>query len=347
MAKHTSIWNRNYQFTTLLNGAGPSKAPSKVAVKKSPKPPKRVIESIEDSDEDVATESQNDDLVLKQYMNLNQPSQKRFKEDNDDDSRSAESEENGVGDEQPLKEETTPNRNPFKKSVPSKDMLLSPTRISRETNSLVKNQSPVKHIDFSKLEKLSKFNRTASPTKKQQIVSRFFGTSVKPKCETEVKTEIASPKIPTESVAKSDPQMKSPNLLDLYKESPKSCLYFTKSNDSGFSANNDESAQKNSQYDPFENDSDENLSRETQCLLLDKFRYVLKEKPDGEQDPMECQSSQSTYTSDKTDYTESSEMPVVLSDNENDIDNSQKEAAASRMWLNGSQNTKTVRNVLR
>ncbi|XP_055304044.1 exonuclease 1 [Sitodiplosis mosellana] len=340
IAKHSSIWHRNYQFTSLSNGPVPSTAP-KAIVKKSPKPPKRVIEAIEDSDEDLPTESQNDDLVLKQYMI--EPSSKRFKED-DDDGKTADIEVNGADEQPPKTPETTPNRNPFKKAALCKE-LLSPTRISRDTNSLVKNQSPVKHIDYSKLEKLSRFTRTGTvlSAKGQPILSRFFGQSSKPKDENDAQTAVKSETVQREVQAEAVPppvaQMKSPNLLDSCTASPKSTLYYSKSSDSGFSPSNDEPAPKSSHND----DMEDNLSRECQYSILDKFRLVLKEKIDDE--PMECQSSQSTYTSDKTDFSETNELPIVLSDNENDIDNSQK-GSTSRMWLNGSQKPKTGTKVV-
>lgn len=338
-----SIWQRNYQFTTLSNESAPSTVP-KLAIK-SPKAPKRLMEAIEESDEDLPTESQNDDLVLKQYMI--EPSSKRFKEDGDEDDDEAVDVEESDDDEQPPKTpETTPKRNPFKKSVPSSDLLLSPTRISSETNSLVKNQSPVKQIDYGRLEKLSRFNRTVLPVKAQPVISRFFNT---PKIEsngqtTDVKCKTAQAEVKSEAVPTPAAQMKSPNLLVSCSVSETSTLYFSKSNDSGFSGNNEEQQLKNKAVNDDEDDPEDNLSRESQYSIIDKFRIVLKEKMDGES--MEFQSSQSTTISDKTDVSETNELPIVLSDNENDIDNSQK-VSNSRMWLSGSQKAKTVRKLIR
>lgn len=317
---------------------------TKVTVKKSPKPPKRVINVIHNSDENLPTESQNDELMLKQYMNLNEPSPKRFREDIDNDDQSADTEETGVDDE-PSKEETTPNRNPFKKTVFSKDPLLSPTRISCETNSLVKNQSPVKHIDYNKLAKLSKFKRTLIAPKEQPILSHFFSASTKPKSEnveeTVVKTEVLlSPDVTGNVVQPSNP-MKSPNLLDSYTNSPKASLYFNKSSDSGISTNTEQIVQENPRDELIKNDPEDDLNHQSQCLILDKFKFALKEKIDDEQEPMECQSSQSTYTSEKTDNSDSNGLLIVLSDDENETDNSRKDSI-SRMWLNGSQKSKLV-----
>lgn len=322
-------------------------------MEKAIKLPKRVIDTIEDNDEDLPTESQNDDLMLKQY--LNEPSPKRFKEDDNSD-ESNEPEVNGANGPPP-NGKITPNRNPFKKKVSCIDPLLSPTRISRETNSLVKNQSPVKRIDYDKLKKLSKFNRTEDISSNKLTISRFFASSTKSKSEsnaqTLVKSEVLVTEVKSELELKTETtevdltenaqpgaMMKSPNILDSALSSPKSMLYFNKCTDSGFSVNNEEPAQKS--FDLMESDSVDNMSREHQYNILEKFKFALKEKIDDEPDPMECLSSQSTYTSDKTDNSEFNGLPIVLSDNENEIENSQKEASSSIKRLYGDLKPKPV-----
>lgn len=346
-----------------LNGAGDAsnqKPVTKPAEKKPKKTltPKRHIDAIEDSeDENLPTESQNDDLVVNQYVNGQEPLQKRFKEQYDIDDRSTDEEK----DAEPQKEsETTPNRNPFKKSV-CKDELLSPTRISKENNSLVKTQSPVKKIDYAKLGKLSRFGRTVVP-QKQNVISRFFN----PTTETTVKTEKKSPKTELKSPkagmtspkagmtspkteikspkANSGAQMKSPNFLDIKTESPKSELYFTKSNDSGFSPGTEDPFKKNLQNESSENSAEDELCQENQCSILNKFKCVLKEKMDGsDSEPMETNVSSQTM-SDTTE-SEINELPIVLSDGENDFDGSQPNTdteSSKQTWLSSSQKSTNV-----
>ncbi|XP_039436656.1 exonuclease 1 [Culex pipiens pallens] len=84
-------------------------------------------------------------------------------------------------------------RNPFvvnstssnRRSAPA-DQLLSPTKLTPETSSLLRNVSPVKRIEFKPTEKLSRFKRTVFANEGQKIISRFFSagaasTSVSPK----------------------------------------------------------------------------------------------------------------------------------------------------------------------
>lgn len=310
------------------NSNGTVAAP-KVTVKKIAKPPKRNIEPIED--EDIPTESQNEEMILDQYINLNQPSLKRFKEDSESDDQSSADMDTDSIDQDPLsQEQTTPNRNPFKKTETCKNELLSPTRISKENNSLIKNQSPVKHIDFGKLQKLSRFSRTADG-RKQPVLSRFFGA--KSECET-----IDEPK------TDSGPQMGSPDLFEL-TEKPKPNLYFEKSNDSGFSPNSEEQKNSQGEKNTEDDDNDDGMSLCSQRSILDKFKFAAtgqmsRSSLSETEETAEFQSSQSS-NNNKTD-SEASELPTVLSDNENEIDNSQKEKVRTAMWLNGSKNIKAV-----
>lgn len=65
------------------------------------------------------------------------------------------------------------------------DILMSPTKLTPENSSLLRNVSPVKRIDFdnkptlqirSKSEKLSRFKRTVIASNGQKIISRFFSS---------------------------------------------------------------------------------------------------------------------------------------------------------------------------
>lgn len=373
MAKHPSIWTRDYRWATSLNGTASSTgidtALQKTTVRKSPRQQKRLIVKMIEGDEDknLPTESQNDDLILNQYMALSEPSQKRFKEEIED----SDGEEITPGDQietEPTEKQTTPNRNPFKKSVSGKDELLSPTRISKENNSLIKNQSPVKHIEYSKLEKLSRFNRTVMPNK-QRVISRFFGTvSTTPKesdgqtlakADSGIQSDSNSMDAPvgkTGSVKRnSGAQMKSPNLLDSKTMTPTPTLYFNRNNDIEFSPNNEGKLLQNDANEAdevnkaAETDADIDFTSESQRSILNKFKFALKEKmEDADDAAMEIDSSQGT--SDKADG-EPNELPIVLSDTENEIDGSQSavtKESTNRMWLSANQKPKTVcKSILR
>lgn len=333
---------------------------------KSPKPKavkreqKRIIESIIE-DENLPTESQNDDFVLNQYINTAEPSQKRFKEDYDIEDGS-DDERNGSGESIAPKEPTTPKRNPFKTSSTIKDELLSPTRISKENNSLIKNQSPVKKIDFGKLQKLSRFNRTVIPNK-QNIISKFFNATTKEESaqqatiQTKTESCVQDTKLSSnltqqnESVqlngeepdpivqkTEANAQMKSPNLLDAKAQLPK--LYFTKSTDSGISTNTDNSPNQSSENEPGE---DKDFSHDNQRSILNKFKYAIKGQIGEHDAPEAMDCDESSETSNKTDN-DTNDLPINLSDNENETDSSQSATAAvstQRMWLN-AQNSKAV-----
>lgn len=341
VSKHPSIWKRDYRFVVSLNGMAPSKP--KTPVKKQPTPKKRIVETIEDSDdENLPTESQNDELVLNQYINApNGPSPKRFKEyiEDDDDNESVEKEANCV--EEPLKEDTTPTRNPFKKAVASKNEAVSLTTISKENNSLIKTQSPVKNIDYVRLEKISKFsrfNRTVLPNNGQQVLSRFFNASEKTKCDAQ-----PAQKPPSEVT------MKSPNLLDSDLGLPSSSLYFTKSSDSGFSPNANDSSpeaskgtsEESAQNGAIDDDLGSEMSRESQRSIIDKFKFVLAEKLE-KCEPEHIESSSSQIISEKTD-SDANELPIGFDDDDSGT-SSQKTANDSKIgtWLNGIQKTKMV-----
>lgn len=164
-AKHPSIWEQDYRWNVSLKKDKTTKNETKkafdtTAVRRSKRslPP---ADQLDEQDENKSSENGED--LLNEYANLSEPQQKRFK---DDDVQKTD-------DISVLKSPPTPKRNPFKTTNPCTNELLSPTRISRENNSLVRNQSPVKRIDYNKLQKLSRFDRT-STTSNQQTLSHFF-----------------------------------------------------------------------------------------------------------------------------------------------------------------------------
>lgn len=140
--------------------------------------------SIEDSDDELS--KTNESNLINAYSTLKEPPAKKFKDDQIN--------ENAVA----ISTNESPKRNPFKVTAGLSSHLtelLSPTKITRENSSLIRNQSPVKRIeyptpspvkrmDYKKLEKLSRFQRTAVSNKKN-VISRFFCNST----STIVKTE--------------------------------------------------------------------------------------------------------------------------------------------------------------
>lgn len=272
ICNHPSIWNRDYRWTTTLNGASTTKtAPKLAAAKKSPMPSKRItkIPTYDDDDEDadLPTESQNDEMLLNQY--ISEPLSKRFKDDTNGEMATLCS--------QTTSTQITPTRNPFKKSESPGDVMLSPTRISKENNSLVNTQSPVKQIEYRRLKQLSKisqFSRTVVP-KEQSVISRFFNASHKDDQEPPAASIFADSSDQHISSASNDDsigvkkqasvEMKSPNLLDRRKITPNPALYF---------ANSDESpgqSEKGADDDDLEN-------IQTQRVVVEKFKLVLKDR---------------------------------------------------------------------
>lgn len=360
ISKHPSIWNQDFRWTTTLNGASTSSAPKLVPTINSTKPPKRIIDKLiesdndDDDDEKLPTESQNDDLMLNQYISVSEPSRKRFKDHTENDDQSNEAQENvqnGIVCSQSTSKQITPNRNPFRKSDSCTDILLSPTRISKENNSLVKTQSPVKmkQFDYGRLEKCSKFGKRGRTTvpKEERVVSRFFTPSKKDVEKTAVTKsdsgiqEDLSTKNEDNINVNTDPsaQMKSPNLLGTCLVTPNPALYFTRSMESPIQS------EKSSENMSAANNVDDELyyGGENHRTILEQFKFVLKEGIDDiEQNSNGLANSQGA--SDKTD-SETNELPIVLSDNDSEMDCSGDVAgkeSSNPNWLSSSQKYKGV-----
>lgn len=343
-----SIWTRNYQWTKAVNGATTSTAPALAPANKSPKAQKRIvdklIESDEDDDEKLPTESENNDLMLNQYINPNAPSSKRFKDD--------ESDERDVDCQPSTSKQITPNRNPFKKSSADScvDPLLSPTRISKENNSLVKTQSPVKRYNYSRLEKLSKIGKRRGLTvvsNEQRVISRFFsadqkdvGAAAIAKADSGIQ-EDSDTKNDDSASAKAQQisaQLKSPSMLRKSSVAPHEALYFTKSFDSPMKSANMETAKN----------VDADVADDGEChrIALDQFKCVLKGKIEAtEQDSNGLANLQGA--SDKTDDREINELPIVLSDTDDDSGfncsgNVADKEPSNHTWFTSSQTKKSV-----
>lgn len=356
VSKHPSIWNQDFRWTTTFHGASTSSA-SKLLVpaKNSPKVSKRIIDKLvasdNDDDEKLPNENQNDDIMLNQYIGVNEPLRKRFKDQANIDEQSSDAQENVQNDmssSQSTSKQITPNRNPFKKSESCTDILLSPTRISKENNSLVKTQSPLKRIDYGKLEKLSKFckrNRTAVP-KEERVISRFFIGGQKDfdepavvKSDSGIQEDLSTKNDDNTSVkAETSAQMRSPNLLGTCLVAPNPALYFTRSIEIPIQS------EKSAENISATNDVNDEPNGESNRIILEQFKFVLREKIDDvEQDSNGLLNSQ--VASDKTD-SETNELPIVLSDDDNsevnDSGSGTGKDSSNHKWLPSSQKYKSV-----
>lgn len=345
VCRAASIWERSCLWTTTVNGTATSTASVVAPINNSSKKQKRIvdklIESDDDDDEKMPNECENNDFMLNQYINPNEPSPKRFKDDeNDQDCRPSTS------------KQITPNRNPFKKSDSCVDPLLSPTRISTENNSLVKTQSPVKRYNYSRLEKLGKIGKRGGLTvvsNDQRVISRFFtanqnevAAAAIAKSDSGIQEDSGATNEDDVGVkAESNAQMKSPIMLGTSLVSPAVGLYFTNSIDSPIkpmnSAENMAAAM--------------NVDDEGEChrLVLDQFKCVLKGKmEDTEHHSNGLANSQGA--SDKTDDSELNGLPIVLSDDDTDSGISGNGNVASnepsnRKWFTSSQTQKSVSRI--
>lgn len=333
MAKHPSIWQRDYRWN-VSHGASTTTQTSDVQTKKSAtrqsKRSIKVTESVEESE--IPENPENDENLLNEYAQLGVPSQKRFKEDIGDFS----DEDGSNGNPSSVtssNRKITPNRNPFKKPDKCTDELLSPTQITKENNSLIKNQSPVKRIDYKRLEKLSRFSRTVSSNKNKNVLSKFFNTgttseddeSSKQNSDLEIETKSEN----SELCAQTDLAVR---------------VHFSESGDSAFSSNGENSNGKSSRNESM-NDEDNGKSNGFDKFILEKFTYnysrMIQNEKETEKDLEENDFMNSQKSTDKTD-SEISETPITVSDESNDTDNdvmivSEEAPSRGTVWLSSSQ----------
>lgn len=177
VAKHQSIWQKGWksqtnglQQTTLLKTMSQSQP---LPIRPKTSLPLPFIESDVDDEAMAQEDAKNAENLLNEYTNeRNQPS-KKFKAEMDDIEMEDEIKpDDFLCSSSPTK--TFPsNRNPFKKEPNVMGDFHSPTKITSANSSLIKNQSPIKQINFNRLEKLSRFSRTEI-SHKQNVISRFF-----------------------------------------------------------------------------------------------------------------------------------------------------------------------------
>lgn len=174
-AKHPSIWQKGWKNRpngfglqqTTLSQSQPLPARPRCKV------PSPFVESDVDDEAAAMEEAEINEDLLMEYSKERDPPPKKFKADAEDFGETNETDTHALECTSPPPRASTSSRNPFKKESAVSDVLNSPTRITSANSSLIKNQSPVKAIDFKRLSKLSKFNRTET-TNKQNVISRFF-----------------------------------------------------------------------------------------------------------------------------------------------------------------------------
>lgn len=189
IAKHPSIWDRSFHTNIEKQTKVIDNQPTLInMVKRTHKKMAQNRPSMEIDDSSEDDSSMNPDNLLNAYQILpNDPPAKRFRENERNEAECSTTTSTSKS-----LESDSPKRNPFKikaDASPQLRDLLSPTRITKENASFIRNQSPVKrieyprsspakHIDGRKLEKLSKFQRTVIPADQNTItISRFFSKS--------------------------------------------------------------------------------------------------------------------------------------------------------------------------
>lgn len=256
-------------------------------------------------------------------------SSKRFKEDIEDPSIDVEMKKHEGEISSPSRKET-PKRNPFKKTKEySNELLLSPTEITKENNSLIKNQSPVKKINYKRLEKLSRFNRT-TVTAKQDVLSKFFNNVAKdPKPQGEDGCDKGDE---SKTVTKSES-------IEIIQSEMAVRTYYTQSADSAIS---DLGERLSTNTDEDVGDSNDTMS------ILQKFRYNYNRLiQDEEKADANGLKPDSHGTSNKTD-SDLSDVPIMISDESNDIESdsavtSDTQSSNRNAWITSSQ--KVIENL--
>lgn len=161
------------QQTTLFTTMSASQSHHRPATRQSVRRPLPFIEYNDDNDIDEPQDVENNaELLLNEYRKGRGQPPKKFKADVPGIDAEINTETNGM--ECSLTPATpTKSRNPFKKEWKHSDDFQSPTKITTENSSLIKNQSPIKLIEYKRPEKLSKFSRTVV-SDQQNVISRFF-----------------------------------------------------------------------------------------------------------------------------------------------------------------------------
>lgn len=233
VAKHPSIWQKGWKPQS--NGFGPQQTTLLKNMSKSQRLPDKAkcsqplafVESDVDEEAMALQEAENTEDLLNEYSKERDPPQKKFKADVadiEDANREAE-----------LHSVAATSRNPFKKESSVTESYQSPTKITSANSSLIKNQSPIKMIDYRRVEKLSKFSRTVI-SNKQNVISRFFvgptGNDLNPIEDTrKMEDAPVSGLVPIETENK----LEEPDVQESHGDHMVKCLYLSTSGDSAIS----------------------------------------------------------------------------------------------------------------
>uniref|UniRef100_A0A1Q3EVH7 Exonuclease 1 n=1 Tax=Culex tarsalis TaxID=7177 RepID=A0A1Q3EVH7_CULTA len=209
VTKHASVWKSNY----VPRPAAPD-IRQNFALQATQKPKEFVKRPVPNPDFEEGEKNETIDDVLEAYgikpkddppplkrLCMTLSTDKRTKPVNFDEVQALEAME--ALEASPSK--TT--RNPFlvtstaatasnRRSGPA-DQLLSPTKLTPETSSLLRNVSPVKRIEFKQTEKLSRFKRTVFASEGQKVISRFFSGGASSTATISPKAAPTTPKSPS------------------------------------------------------------------------------------------------------------------------------------------------------
>lgn len=319
IAKHPSIWHRDYRWNISQGTSSTLQAETVVTRRKSKRSIQATVECDENG-ENIPGDGENDENLLNEYAQIEAAPEKRFKEDGED---SGDDEEMKKHDDEMSSQsrKEIPNRNPFKKTVESSSELSSPTEITKENNSLIKNRSPVKKIDYKRLEKLSRFNRTVV-TANQDVLSKFFNNSAK----------VLKPQ--DEDGCDKGDESKTVTRTESIKETIQSemavRIHYTQSVDSAIS-------------DIATTKTDEDVEESNETIsILQKFRYNYNRLiQDEEKADANVLMPDSQCSSNKTD-SDISDVPIMISDESNDLESdstvtSDTQSSSRSAWITSSQ----------
>lgn len=289
------------------------------------RPLSRLVDDETEEENTETTSEENSEDLLSEYTKVNQPPSKKFKDDvgyDSDDEESATVEV--VNETEKLK--ITPTRNPFKKQQPIETPdYQSPTKITGENSSLTRNHSPVKRIDYAKVEKLSKFKRTVL-TEKQNVISRFFGKSSSSNESSESEANVmTNPGTSAENSKGSDVQAESNKVsvtqvgCEKNVEASK-CLYLNTSKESDSESSESISAEMTTEYQQSTLNLQEKFGHKKVPKRLEITRSIsntenITEDEDTPTDLISTDESPSL----------ASESPIILTDDEDDNNNEERE----------------------
>lgn len=272
----------------------------------------------EEENTEPQTEENSEDL-LNQYTKVTQPPSKKFKDEIESDT----DEEQVVNETEKLK--ITPTRNPFKKQQPVESPnFQSPTKITKENSSLINNHSPVKRIDFAKLEKLSKFKRTVI-TEKQNVISRFFNSKTSSSNESS-ESETTSLHENSDNANSFEKQSEINKISKIQEENviASNCLYMNTSKDSDNESSESESVEVTTEYQRSTLNLQQTFGNKKAPKCLENTRGAVNNEniTEDENTPNELISSDGSQSL-------TSASPIILTDDDDENDGNNNEERES------------------